>query len=286
MRNYRRIPLCLIVFLFLFGFISTQDRASEGITILLSNDDGYDAPGIKALVEALRPLGEIIVAAPAVEQSGVGHGLTLRAPIMVNERKQPRGPSWYAIEGPPATCVRVALEVLLPRRPDVVISGINRGDNLGTTVYHSGTLGAAREAALVGVPAIAVSIRGEDEKDYAAAAAFTRQLVELLRTKQLLKQGLFLNLNVPAGERKGIRLTRLSMIPRPETFERRVSPRDRLYFWPVWEQLKDDAEGTDVWAFVRGYITVTPMVLDVTAMPEMKSLRELESLSLPASGLR
>lgn len=276
MRKPGQTLILLLTIVLLAVPLGAQKLASGSFTILLSNDDGYDAPGLKALTVALQPLGEIIVAAPATEQSGIGHALILRAPIMVNERKQPNGATWYAIEGPPATCVRLAVESLVARPPDLVISGINRGDNLGTTVYDSGTLGAAREAALVGLPAIAVSMRGDDDKDYAAAAAYVGQLVDQLRTKHLLKPGFFLNVNVPAGERKGVRLTRLSMKPRPEGFERRVSPRGRLYFWPVWEQLKDDAEGTDVWAFVRGFITLTPTVLDVSATQEMDALRALE----------
>ena len=276
MRSGKPTIFLLLIFVLLTGPLSAQRAPSHGFTILLSNDDGYDAPGLKALIAALEPVGETFVAAPATEYGGIGHALTLRAPIMVNERKQPNGATWYAIEGPPATCVRLAVESLLPRPPDVVISGINRGDNLGTTVYHSGTLGAAREAALVGLPAIAVSMRGDNDKDYAAAAAYVGQLVEQLRAKHLLKPGFFLNVNVPAGQRKGVRLTRLSMKPRPEAFERRVSPRGRLYFWPVWEQLKDDEEGTDVWAFVRGFITLSPMMLDVTAPQAMDALRPLE----------
>ncbi|MBZ5513317.1 MAG: 5'/3'-nucleotidase SurE [Acidobacteriia bacterium] len=275
MKKYGRTLLLVLSALWCATSLSAQ-APSARFTILLSNDDGYDAPGLKALITALQPVGEIIVAAPATEQSGIGHALILRAPIMVNERKQPNGTVWYAIEGPPATCVRLALESLSTHRPDLVISGINRGDNLGTTVYHAGTLGAAREAALVGVPAIAVSLRGDDQKDYAAAAAYIRQAVEELRTARLLKPGFFLNVNFPGGEWKGLRITRLSMTPRPESFERRVSPGGRLYFWPVWEQLKDDDEGTDVWALVRGYITLTPMVLDVTATQAMEALKRLD----------
>jgi 5'-nucleotidase len=256
---------------------------SDRFTILLANDDGFEAPGLKALTVALQPLGEIIVAAPATGQSGIGHALILRAPIMVSEKQQPNGALWYAIEGPPATCVRLAVESLLTRRPDLVISGINRGDNLGTTVYHSGTLGAAREAALVGLPAMAVSLRGDEEKDYAAAAGFVRQLVEQLRARQLLKPGFFLNVNFPGGKWKGVRVTRLSMTPRPDKFQRRISPQGGLYFWPVWEQLKDDAEGTDVWALVRGYVTLTPMILDVTSTETMDALR---ALNLPQTASR
>ena len=283
MHNQRKTVLLLLISLLVAVPINAQQRTSRGLAILLSNDDGYDARGLRALLEALRPVGEVFVAAPAADKSGIGHSLTLRDPIFVNERKQSNGATWYAIDAPPASSVRLAVESLLPRRPDVVISGINRGDNLGTTVYHSGTLGAAREAALMGLPAIAVSLRGDDDKDYQAGATYIRQLVEQLRSKQLLKPGLFLNVNIPAGEPKGVRVTRLSMTPRPEGFERRTSPGGRVYFWPVWEQLKDEAEGTDVWALVRGYITLTPMKLDVTEPQAMESLRTLELESATGS---
>ena len=265
--------LCLLV---LVPPLETQNPETPRLTILLSNDDGYDAPGLRALVDAFQPTSDVIVAAPQVEQSGKGHGLTLRDPVFVSERKQPNGAIWYTIDAPPATCVRVAVESLLARRPDVVISGINRGDNLGITVYHSGTVGAAREAAIVGLPAIAVSIRGDAPEDYAAAAAFIHRLVEQLHTNGQLRPGVFLNVNVPAGKREGVRWVRLSVKPRHDTFEKHTSPRGRVYFWPDWKQLEDDEAGTDVWAFVRGYITVTPMTLDVTAVAEIKSLEGLD----------
>ncbi len=285
MKRQARIALLMVSALWAGASLSAQPSPHR-FTILLSNDDGFAAPGLEALTVALRPLGEIIVAAPAMEQSGIGHALTLRAPIMVNEKKQPSGTIWYAIEGPPATCVRLAVESLLSSRPDLVISGINRGDNLGTTVYHAGTLGAAREAALVGVPAIAVSLRGDREEDYAPAAAYIQRLVEQLRAKQLLKPGFFLNVNFPGGQWKGVVVSRLSMTPRPDNFERRVSPQGRLYFWPVWEQLKDDKDGTDVWALVRGYVTLTPMILDVTATEAMSDLRALNLAETVALALK
>jgi 5'/3'-nucleotidase len=256
---------------------SAQQRRSTAFTILLSNDDGYNAPGLAALADALKDIARVRVAAPATEQSGIGHALILRAPISLTEHQQPDGATWYAIEGPPATCVRLAVESLLDKRPDLVISGINRGDNLGTTVYHSGTLAAAREAALVGIPALAISLRRDDRRDYAAGAAYVRHLVEQLRAKQLLRPGLFVNVNFPAGTPKGVRVTNLSMTPRPERFDGRTSPPGRRYFWPVWEQLKDDRQGTDVWALVRGYITLTPMILDTSATAaDLKSLSSLE----------
>jgi 5'-nucleotidase len=251
--------------------------SSGDFTVLISNDDGYDAPGIRALIGALGSVARVVVAAPAREQSGKGHSLTLREPIFVTEHKQLDGATWYSIDAPPATCVRLAIESLLPERPHVVVSGINRGDNLGATVYHSGTVGAAREAAIIGIPAIAVSIRGEAQQDYEAAATFVRDLISHLRSADQLKPELFLNVNVPAGKRNGVRLARLSVKPRHDTFERRGGPRGQLYFWPDWTQLADDQEGTDVWAFVRGYITVTPMQLDVTNTRDMAVMRTIET---------
>jgi 5'-nucleotidase len=275
-RRISALSLLLIFIAFPTLVRSQQPSQAPTLRILLSNDDGYDAPGLRALIEALGSVGEVVVAAPVVEQSGKGHALILREPIFVSERKQPSGATWYAIDATPASCVRLALESLLSRRPDVVISGINRGDNLGETVYHSGTVGAAREAAIVGVASIAVSIRGDEEKDYKTAADYIRQLLEQLKQKQMLTPGLFLNVNVPANAQKGVRLARLSVKPRYDTFVRNTSPRGRIYFWPDWRQLEDDDEGTDVWAFVRGYITVTPMTLDATAPSQMKALGFIE----------
>lgn len=251
------------------------EAQAPAFTILLSNDDGFDAPGLRALIEALRPLGDIYVSAPAMEQSGKGHSIiTTREPIFVNERRQPDGKTWWAVEGPPATSVRLAVESLMARRPDLVVSGINRGDNLGlSSAYLSGTMGAAREAAIVGIPAIAVSMGGNNEADYAATAAFIRELVEDLRSKNMLKPGFFLNVNRPAGEVKGVRVTRMSMKPSQEDYERRTSPRGRVYFWSRYRPPEDTEDGTDIAAFRRGYIVLTPMVLDVSDRAAMEKLQ-------------
>ena len=288
MRRAVRVACVLLLF---FGFTissgaqqaaaPTAAPAAGSFTILLTNDDGYDAPGLKAMIEAFRSAGDLYVAAPAVEQSGKGHSIiTTREPIFVNERKQPNGFTWYAVEAPPATCARLAIEALLPRRPDIVISGINRGDNLGiASIYLSGTVGAAQEAAMVGIPAIAVSMQGNKDEDYAATAAYMRELVEQLREGNLLKPGLFLNVNAPSGERKGVLLTRLSSKPSKEKFERRESPSRRIYYWSAYrppERGDVNEEGTDTWAFLHGYVSVTPMVLDVTDIKAIAGLRALE----------
>lgn len=279
--NRRSLPLLLLILVLVLGLHGngTSPAEAQAFTVLLSNDDGYDAPGLAAMIEAFRPAAEVWVAAPAGQQSGKGHSITTsREPIFVSERRQADGKTWYAIEAPPATCVRLAVENLLPRRPDLVISGINRGENLGISVYLSGTLGAAREAAIVGLPAIAVSMGGNDRADYAATAVFMRELVDELRAADMLRPGFFLNVNAPAGERKGSRVTRLSTRPHHENYERRASPRGRVYFWSRWRPLEDDEEGTDVWAFARGYIALTPMTLEVTATAEMDALSRFERI--------
>lgn len=291
----QRIVRVALVILLFFSFTipagaqqSAPQSGSSPFTILLTNDDGYEAPGLKALIEAFRTAGELYVSAPAENQSGKGHSiLTTRDPIFVNEKKQLNGVIWYAVEAPPATCVRLALEALLPRRPDIVISGINRGDNLGiASVYLSGTVGAAQEAAMSGIPSIAVSMEGNKDEDYATTAAYMRQLVDSLREAQLLKTGLFLNVNAPAGERKGVMVTRLSSKASKEKFERRESPTRRIYFWSAYRPFdRSDVaeEGTDIWAYLHGFISVSPMTLDVTDTKAVDGLRMLERKAMAAT---
>lgn len=277
-RAWFLLLLCIATALAAPGRAQTGAAAPQGdFIVLLSNDDGYGAPGLAALQKAFEGIGTVYVAAPAQNQSGKGHSiLTTRDPIFVTEHKRPNGPSWYAIEAPPATCVRVALESLLPRKPDVVISGVNPGDNLGISVYLSGTLGAAREGAMMGIPSIAISMDGYQQQDFTNAAAFARKLVDDLRAKKLLKPGLFLNVNTPAGKWKGVRLTRLSLQPSNNTFERRTSPRGRVYYWSLYEPPTEGEAGTDIWAFARGFVSITPMTLDPTSASQMKELRGLE----------
>jgi 5'/3'-nucleotidase len=272
-----RRKVCWIVLVLIWAApLEARSPAPHRLTILLSNDDGYRAPGLQALIHALEPVADVYVAAPADNQSGKGQSITIGQPIYIYDEKQPDGRSYYAIEATPTTCVRLGLEALMPKKPDLVISGINRGANLGLVVYYSGTLGAAREAAMSGLPAIAVSMGGDRADDYATAAAYVRTLLEQMRNLHLIKSGLFLNVNVPAGVRKGVRVTRLSMTKGKETYERRSDGQGRPYFWQMWEPPRDDAEGTDVWAFVRGYITLTPLMLDETKPQELSKLQALE----------
>ena len=253
-----------------------QPSSSRGLTILLSNDDGYGAPGLEALIAALSPAGDVYVAAPAHNQSGKGHSVTNNQFLYVDAKPQSDGRTFYAIDATPATCVRLGLDELMPRKPDVVISGINYGENLGLTVYYSGTLGAAREAAMSGIPSIAVSMRGNDPSDYKAAAEYTRVLLDKLHQKNLLKPGLFLNLNFPSGRAKGIRIVQLSQVKDREVYKRHTDAEGHLYFEQSWESTEETDERTDVWAFEHGFITLTPMTLDTTDVKSLNSLRWLE----------
>ncbi len=277
-----RRAVAAIVFVVLLGMSGAPPMAQEAqppsFTILLANDDGYEAPGLKALADALSSVAELVVAAPASEQSGTGHGITYRHPIMVRRIRRADGIVWYAIQARPATCVRLALEALMDEKPDLVISGINRGANLGIVTFYSGTVAAAREAAFVGLPAIAVSMGGHDDADYRATAAFVRRLVQGLRSRRLMRPGLLLNVNVPAGiahRFKGVRVTRLSLKVPGEDYERRVSPRGQMYFWNIYHPVKDDVEGTDVHAFARGFISLTPLGIDQTRTADLDVFRPL-----------
>ncbi len=228
--------------------------------ILLTNDDGVRAPGILAVALALRGQAELTIAAPTENQSGKGHSITTSDPIFVDTIMLAPDLPAYSLQTTPASCVKVAVGALMTQKPDMVVSGINRGYNLGTVMYVSGTVGAAREAALMGIPAIAASLAVE-ETDYKPAAEIVRQVVEMVR-RNGLEPGSFLNVNVPpgaAGAIKGIQLTRQSRSSGVERFEEQKSPRNRRFFWSVWNEPSGDAEGTDVWAVEHGHAAVTPL---------------------------
>lgn len=250
--------------------------SGQGFVILLTNDDGYEALGLQALVRAFAGYGELYISAPAQNQSGKGHSLTLAEAVIVRRRVTEGVVAGFAVDATPASAVRVGLDNFLPKRPDLVISGINRGENLSTSVYVSGTLGAAREAVFSGIPAIAVSMAGNDERDYASTAASVRQLVEQARGAGLLTPGFFLNVNAPAGTPKGVMVTRLGLRPSRQVFECTPPARDRAACFAGYDQVRSDEPGTDVSEFFRGYITVTPMTIDVTDAKALEGLRVLE----------
>jgi 5'-nucleotidase len=264
----RRSPLawiaCAVAVLLLLQAPAAQvvapEQPSRPYRILVTNDDGIRAPGLLAVTQALQTLGEVTVAAPVENQSGKGHSITTSDPILVDPITIAGAVRAFAIAAPPATCVKVAVRALMPDRPDLVVSGINRGYNLGMVTYVSGTVGAAREAALIGLPAIAASLAVE-ELNYAAAAQIVKRVAEMVRANGL-EPGVLLNVNIPAGtgiDIRGIQLTRQGSGSGEERFEEQKSPAGRRLFWSVWKEPTGGAEGTDVWAAERGYASITPL---------------------------
>ncbi len=228
--------------------------------ILVTNDDGVRAPGILAVAQALQSLGEITIAAPAENQSGKAHSIITSDPIFVDQVTLAGGLRAFSIVATPATCVKVGVRALMTDRPDLVVSGINRGYNLGMVTYVSGTVGAAREAALMGIPAIASSL-SVDETNYGAAAEIVRQVAAMVRQRGL-DHGVLLNVNVPPGAAtaiKGLRVTRQSAQSGEERFEEQRTPAGRRMFWSIWKDPTGDVEGTDVWATEHGYAAITPL---------------------------
>jgi 5'-nucleotidase len=228
--------------------------------ILLSNDDGIDAPGLRAACLELSRLGEVTVAAPALDQSGAGHGVTFAEAITVKRQEPPAagGGPWYRIAARPATCVRLALTSLLTEKPDLVVSGINRGENAGLTLYISGTLAAAREAAFDGIPALAASLASSPEMDYGPGAVVTARIASAV-LKHGLPPGVYLSVNIPATPIAGIKVVPHSLHTGRNRYERRESPRGEVYFWSLWWEPEDPDPQTDVGALHQGFVAVTPL---------------------------
>lgn len=232
--------------------------------ILVTNDDGIGAPGLLALAQAMTAVGEVTVVAPADNQSGKGHSLTLIEPIYLEKVALPDVPAAYAATATPASCVKLALASVLTAKPNLVVSGINRGQNVGRVAYVSGTVGAAREAALQGIPAIAASLMLAEaaEPSYAAAARALRQVAEIVKARGL-PPGVFLNVNVPPGPPeaiKGLRLATQSLLVGADRFvERLRPPYNRRYFWSVYIEPRNGAEDDDMWALEQGYVAVVPL---------------------------
>jgi 5'-nucleotidase len=238
--------------------------------ILLTNDDGIYAPGLRALLPELRALGEVVVVAPATEQSAVGHSVTLNTPLVVQEVLDEAGrPMGWAVEGRPADCVKLALRELLPEPPELIVSGLNAGSNAGINVLYSGTVAAAIEGSFFRVTSIACSLEYTKVRplDFGRGAALARGVVEQILSHAPAPGSLF-NVNIPAPERgpvRGVRVRPQNVAPYVETYDRRTDPRGRVYFWSNPEfGCPDPHPETDVTALAEGYITVTPLQFDLT----------------------
>jgi len=238
------------------------------VKILITNDDGIDARGIYALINELKLIAELHVASPDRERSATGHSITYYDPIKAVEKNMDYVESAWIISGTPVDCVKLALSKLVPADIDLVISGINHGPNLGTDVLYSGTVSAAAEGVIMGIPSIAVSLDSfADDMDFTFAAKFTRRLVRTLTETGIGPQTL-LNVNIPAlkaEEIKGVRITRLGTRIYENLFDEMRDPRGNTYYWMgggIKEETQDPE--SDVTAVENSFISITPIKLDLT----------------------
>jgi 5'-nucleotidase len=230
--------------------------------ILVTNDDGIHSDGLEKLEEALRSIGDVYVVAPMSEMSGASHSLTLARPLRIRQLDDRH----WAIDGTPTDCVTLALNKILPndQRPHICVSGINHGGNLGDDATYSGTVAGAMEATILGVPGIALSLVGRDNSDFTSAA-----IIAVAAARKVLEEGLpegtLLNINIPQGEVKGVRVTRQGIKNARPVITEHIDPRGKPYFWIGEEYFNTNtAEGTDYNAVELGYVSVTPLRSDMT----------------------
>ena len=235
--------------------------------ILVSNDDGIDAVGINALVSALKEIGEVTVVAPLKEQSAVGHGITMQIPLRVIEYKMNGEFFGYAVNGTPADCVKIGIRNIMKEPPDVMVSGINHGSNTAINIIYSGTVSAAREAAIMDVPSIAISVTNHAAKDFRFAAQIAKMLILKIAGKNL-PPGTLLNVNVPdlpEEEIAGILLTKQSKSKWDDVYEQRQDPYGKDYYWLTGNLMEVDNEiESDQAAIRKNYVSITPIHFDLT----------------------
>ncbi|MBN1541489.1 5'/3'-nucleotidase SurE [candidate division KSB1 bacterium] len=246
--------------------------------ILLTNDDGIGAPGLAALVKSVSELGEVFVAAPATEMSAVGHAITLSDPLKVKEYFKNGDFFGYAVTGTPADSVKIAYWVLLKDvpKPDLLISGINLGSNTGINTIYSGTVSAATEGAILGIPSFAISLATFKNPDFSVAARFAQKLIPRL-LENPLPQGVFLNVNIPAvkeEEIRGVQITRQGLANYGEEYHVRTDPRNINYYWLTGEKMDIETDETvDDRAILNNYISITPIHYDLTHYESFAKLK-------------
>lgn len=255
--------------------------------ILLTNDDGIYAPGLAAMERALARLGDVTVVAPAIEQSGVGHSITFLSPLMAAEAFDGERKRGWAVEGSPADCVKLAVGRFCPRRPDLIVSGINGGFNIGINVLYSGTVAGATEGALFGIPSVAVSLEWDEKPKFDKAAKLAVGLIDEIVKQQDADSSPLYNINIPttALERPTeVRVVPMATARWPADFDERIDPKGRRYYWAMGTPPTAVAGGlTDLEAIQQGYVTLTPLRIDRT---EHNRLEELNGWKLPLLSLK
>lgn len=253
------------------------------LSILISNDDGINAPGLSALVQEIKKIGDVIIVAPDKQQSAVGHAITMNSPLRVQKVEKNGSFFGYAVSGTPADAVKLAVRSLLSHPPDLIISGINHGANTAISVIYSGTVSAATEGTILGIPSFAISLTTYDEADFSYAAAFARKLALKIIDKGLPK-GTLLNVNVPPvteKEIKGAVVTKQGKSVWNDEFESRRDPNDREYFWLKGDLLElDDDDDIDQRAVLNNKVSITPIHYDLTDYAMFEAMKQWDVNSL------
>lgn len=246
--------------------------------ILVTNDDGIDASGIKALTDAARSLGKVLVVAPSDPQSGMSHAITVKVPLRIKRLTEEEDLSIYKCHGTPVDCVKMAFNQLLHVKPDLLVSGINHGSNASTSVFYSGTMGATLEGCINEVPSIGFSLLNlRNDADFTAAQHFARKIMQEVLQNGLPK-GVCLNVNIPDGSLDsiaGIRVCRQNKGYWREEFDRRMDPMGKHYFWLTgnFHNTEPEATDTDEWALEHQFVSVVPMQIDLTSYETLKNLQ-------------
>ncbi|MCL8006973.1 5'/3'-nucleotidase SurE [Gelidibacter japonicus] len=245
--------------------------------ILVTNDDGITAPGLRTLIEVMNTIGEVVVIAPDSPQSGMGHAITVNSTLYVEKVKIDKNPqSEYSCSGTPVDCVKLAVKQILGRRPDICVSGINHGSNSSINVIYSGTMSAAIEAGIEGIPAIGFSLCNYNwSADFEASKSYVKTITENV-LEHGLPEGVVLNVNIPdlpKDKIKGIKVCRQAKANWEEEFTKRQNPSGRDYYWLAGKFVNlDEGEDTDEWALQHGYVSLVPVQFDLTAHHSIQNL--------------
>lgn len=256
---------------------SMNGTQEHEFTILITNDDGVYAPGIRNLVEAVKDLGRVVVVAPDKPQSGMGHAITIGFPLRMNKVNLMEGVEAWSCSGTPVDCVKLAVDKILHRKPDICLSGINHGANHSINVIYSGTMSAALEASIESIPSVGFSLLDYSvEADFSGARKYARLIVEQLIKQKDLDKHLCLNVNIPAVDVnliQGVKVCRQAYAKYEEEFHERNDPHGKKYYWLTGEFVNfDEGNDTDVWALKHNYVSVVPVQFDLTNYALKKTL--------------
>lgn len=247
--------------------------------VLLTNDDGINADGLYALYRSLSKQFDVTVCAPEAEQSAIGHAITLSKPLRVKEIVKNKKFFGYAINGTPADCVKIAVRCVLKYKPQMIISGINHGPNLGSDIMYSGTVSAATEGTILGIPSMAISLASYKDHDFSFAADFACTLAKKFE-KNGIEDGVLLNVNIPSvckSKIRGVRITKQGRSLYEEEFVKRLDPRGRTYYWLTGKvQWLKKADDSDIKAIEDRFVSITPLQFDLTDYGAIEALKKFK----------